>query len=160
GSRLLGAFSNATVFVVAAPRANAGFFRAFFGLSQAGRNDYLTGLNFDLGPGPTAQLSFVNAEGPGFGGALSLLQGATFRLGQWHTFALTLQSGPAGVKLFVDGQARGTRDRTMTMIHLDEFVLGARHYSNSPEPAHTQGFFDGNIAEFLLFDRALTDSDR
>src|SRR5882762_9208885 len=74
---LLGAgWTNVTVFLVAAPRSNAGLFRGFFGFSQAARNDYTTGLNLDLGPFATRQLSFLNSEGAGFGGAVSLWTGA------------------------------------------------------------------------------------
>src|SRR5436190_7270202 len=38
---------DATVFVVAAPRSNPGYFRAFLGFNAAGQNDYTTGLNLD-----------------------------------------------------------------------------------------------------------------
>lgn len=34
-------------------------------------------------------------------------------------------------------------------------TLGARFYSNEPVPNYVQGFLDGDIAEVLLFDRAL-----
>ena len=44
------AFTNLTIFIHAAPRSNPGFFRAFLGLNQSGRNDYQTGLNIDQGP--------------------------------------------------------------------------------------------------------------
>jgi len=153
-------WTNATVFVVASPRSNAGLFRAFFGFSQAGHNDYTTGLNFDCGPAGTLQLSLLNAEGPGFSGVASLWSGAPLPFGAWHSFALACQPGPQGVRLYVDGAPRGTRDRQPGRLRLDSFVLGARHYSNSPEAPFTQGFFHGDLAELLLYGRALADSER
>src|SRR5437763_13257292 len=133
--------TNVTVFIAAAPASNEGNFRAFFALSQAGRNDYTTGLNFDLGPQATAQLSYLNAEGSGFGGATQLLRGLGVPFRGWHIFALECQTG--SIRLFVDGKAQGVRDRTDLPIRADEFVLGARHYSNTGEPPFTQGFFHG-----------------
>jgi putative heme-binding domain-containing protein len=160
GSQLGAAFTNLTVFLVAAPRSNAGGFRAFFGLSQAGRNDYLTGVNLDLGPNASEGLSLFNAEGAGFSGAAALFRGASFPFRTWHVFALTCQPGPAGVRLFVDGQPHGTRERKDSLVRLDAFVLGARHYSNTSEPPFTQGFLEGNVAEFLLYSRALPEAER
>src|SRR5205823_7830993 len=127
----------------------------FFGLSQAGRNDYTSGLNFDLGPETTPQLSNLNAEGSGFSGAGPLLRAASFVFGSWHLFALEIQSGSQSVRLFMDGAVHDARDREPSIIHLSEFVLGARHYSNTGEPPYTQGFFHGDIAEFILYQRAL-----
>src|SRR6266704_763418 len=44
------ALTNATVFILAAPRSHPGDFRALFAFNQPGRNDFTTGLNLDLGP--------------------------------------------------------------------------------------------------------------
>jgi hypothetical protein len=47
------------------------------------------------------------------------------------------------------------------MIGLDQMTIGARSYSNDPaQPPYTQGFFEGSIAEVLLYDRALSDDER
>ncbi len=153
-------YTNATVFILAAPRANPGDFRAFFAFNQAGRNDYTTGLNLDFGPFPTPQFSFLNAEGAGFGGAVNLMPSARFGFGGWHSFAVTCQPGANGVKLFVDGQPQGSRDRAESVLRLDEFTLGARCYSNTPEPPHTQGFLECDIAEFIAFNRLLAEGER
>jgi putative heme-binding domain-containing protein len=154
------AWSNVTVFIVAAPRSNAGMFRGFFGFSQAGRNDYTSGLNLDFGPFGTPQLSFLNTEGPGFGGAASLWTGPPAPFGKWHTLALANQAGPRGVQLFVDGSPLGARDRQPGVLKCDSFVLGARHYSNSGEPPFTQGFLHGDLAELLIYGRMLQDTER
>jgi putative heme-binding domain-containing protein len=153
-------WTNVTVFLVAAPRSNAGGFRGFFGFSQAGRNDYTSGLNLDFGAFGTPLLSVINSEGAGFGGAASLWSGPPSPFGKWHTFALANQPGARGVRLFVDGAAIGARDRQPGLLRCGTFVLGARHYSNTGEPPFTQGFFHGDIAEFLLYGRTLDEPER
>ncbi|MFO1501720.1 MAG: hypothetical protein U1G07_25645 [Verrucomicrobiota bacterium] len=152
--------TNLTLFLVTAPATNEGDFRAFCALNRAGHNDYLSGLNLDLGPVATPQFLVVNAEGNGFGGASQLWRGHGAPFRGWHTLALECQSGPGGVRLFVDGRAQGSRDRQDSVLRADEFVLGARHYSNTGEPPYTQGFLKGDIAEVLLFDRLLSEKER
>src|SRR6266702_3218465 len=154
------ACTNTTVFILAAPRANPGDFRAIFAFNQAGRNDFTTGLNLDLGPFPTPQFSFLNAEGAGFGGAVNLMPAARFGFGVWHSFAVTCQPGANGVQVFMDGQVQGSRGRAESVLRLDEFTLGARCYSNTPEPPHTQGFLECDIAEFIAFNRLLAENER
>jgi putative heme-binding domain-containing protein len=153
-------WTNVTIFLVAAPRSNAGSFRGFFGFSQAGRNDYTSGLNLDLGPFGSPQLSFVNAEGAGCVGAVSVWNGQPVLFGQWHTLALANRPGPQSVRFYLDGTPLGARDRQPGLLKCDTFVLGARHYSNSGEPPFTQGFFQGDLAEVLLYGRALEESER
>src|SRR6059036_1271837 len=152
--------TNATLFVVAAPRTNAGFYRAFLSFNRAGRNDYQSGLNLDLGGQPTAELSRINAEGLGFGGETNLLT-APQAFGRWATFRLVTRPGTNGVRLYVNGQAQSARDRsTNTVLRADEFRLGARYFSNdSPYPA-TDSPFNGDMTEVLLFNRDLSSSER
>src|SRR5262249_45258593 len=45
------------------------------------------------------------------------------------------------------------------VLRMDEFVLGARYYTLGGPP-EVRGFLDGDIAEVLVFDRALNDADR
>ncbi|HEY2951903.1 MAG TPA: hypothetical protein VGK40_04925, partial [Verrucomicrobiae bacterium] len=47
----------ATVFILAAPRSNPGAFSAVFSSAEAGKNDYVSGLNLDFGPAATKELS-------------------------------------------------------------------------------------------------------
>jgi putative heme-binding domain-containing protein len=155
-----GTETNLTVFIVAAPRSNAGFFRGFFGFNAAGQNDYTTGLNFDLGGAPSAGLSALNVEGGGSPGQANLLT-TPQPFGRWHVFALNVGRGDKAVKLFLDGQPQGTRERAAnSVIRLDEFTLGARRYSNTPERPHVQGFFHGEFAELIVFHRVLPDAER
>jgi type 1 glutamine amidotransferase len=157
---LRGELTNATVFIVAAPRSNRGEFRAFFSFNRAGANDYSTGFNLDLGAEPSADLSFINAEGAGMSGVKQLLQGPPLDFGPWRLLTLHSEPGAGLVRLFLDGRAVGARPRGAEPMWLNDFTLGARHYSNSGEPPFTQDYFDGDIAEFLLYSRPLTDPER
>lgn len=160
GSRLSGESPDATVFVVAAPRSNPGGFRAFFSVSGAGRNDFQSGLNLDLGPQATPQMSFLNAEGSGAVGAAQLLRRQALPFGGWHIFVLESRVGQEALRLTLDGKPEGARDRQASVIAFHELVLGARRYSLSSEPPYVHGWFQGNIAEVLLYRRALTAAEK
>jgi putative heme-binding domain-containing protein len=160
GVKLNCLLTNTTVFIVAQPRSNAGDFRGFFSLSQAGQNDYTSGLNMDLGYSGTPRLSFINIEGGGMRGATQLLPNWATPFNEWHMFSLESKSGKSGTRLFIDGAVQGARDRDEIAIALNDFVIGGRHYSNRGGAPYIQGFFDGGIAEFLLYDRILKESER
>lgn len=150
----------ATVFVVANPHRIQSF-AGPIAASERGRNDYLTGFNLDFGGQADGQLRRVNVEGAGFSGEQDLLGGAPQPLGRWHLWSVNLGRGSAGVKLFMDGTPRGSRARNAgTVLRLDELTLGARRYSNNAERSHAQGFFGGDLAEVLLYDRLLGDDER
>jgi putative heme-binding domain-containing protein len=144
-----------TLFVHAAARSNGGGFRAFFAAAETGKNDYVTGLNVDLGPTASARCDTVNVEGRGFGGAGNLLT-KPVPFGEFHTFEVSAATGKGGVKLSVDGVAAGSRDRAEGAVRLDDLFLGARRYSNNADPPFASGFLDGDVAEVLLYDRLLT----
>lgn len=156
-----------TLFVLAAPRANAGGFSGVLALSGATGNDYTHGLNLDFGPQATDRLSVVNVEGAGTtGGARDLLEesllGAAERpFGGWHVFTVRSRIGAGGMELFLDGLRAGGRDRLESLIAFDRLVLGGRFYSNDqPEAPKAQGFFDGDWAAAVGYSRALDDAER
>src|SRR5262245_22160525 len=99
-------FRTATVFVVAAPMTNAGTFRGLVAGSTLGKNDYTHGFNIDLGPFGTPRWQWLNLEGAGFGGAANLLS-QPLDFGALHQLSTVIDSGNAGVRLFVDGQPAG-----------------------------------------------------
>lgn len=146
-----------TLFVVAAPRSNAGFFRGLVSANETGKLDYTSGFTLDLTGFATTRLDHVNVEGKGFGGAVNLLDRA-FSFGEFRTFEVVAE--PKRVHLAVDGKAARSRPRTPGMLRLDEVTVGARFYSNEPKPSYVQGFLDGDVAEVLLFDRALSAAER
>jgi putative heme-binding domain-containing protein len=152
--------SNLTVFLVAAPRSNAGYFRGFFSFNRTGQNDYTSGLNLDLGGLPSGSLAVVNAEGAGGSGQANLLA-RPHPFPRWHVFTLAVGRGADAVKLFLDGQPQRTRDRAAgSSVRMDDITLGARRYSNSADRPHAQGFFDGHFAEWIVFNRSLSDAER
>jgi hypothetical protein len=74
----------------------------------------------------------------------------------FHTIEARFGDGPGGVTLAVDGRPQGRRDRRPATVRVDELTLGARFYSNEAVPSFVQGFFDGDVAEVLVYDRLLT----
>jgi len=151
--------SNVTVFVVASPHEIGGY-RGLLAATALGKNDYLTGFNLDFGSAPSTNLlTSINVEGPGFTIERNLLKQPT-PLNRWHIFALTM-GGTNGVQAFLDGQPQNARPRTpIQPLAFDEFTLGARRYSNTPDRPHAQGFFKGWLTEVLFFDRVLADKER
>jgi putative heme-binding domain-containing protein len=149
-------FDQLTVFLVVAPYSNDGNFRGLISLRAAGGNDYQTGLNIDQGPLPSSRFETVNAEGPGFGGAqkLSTSPSEFFRL---RRMCLTSAVGENGVALWMDGQPNGKRGRTESTIRMDQVIVGARVYGGTEAP---KGFFAGAIAEIIIYDRVLSESER
>jgi len=151
-----------TAILVAAPRRNGGYFRAFLAINETGKNDYLTGFTLDQSGQPTDDFSAINIEGRGF-------QGAVNQMRQKHAFGgfhiITASTGAGGddaVKLFIDGEAQNSRARAKHAgpLKMDDITLAARFYSNDGDPPRVSGFLHGDIAEVLLFDRALGDADR
>ena len=158
GAANLGAsFEKATVFVVAAPRVNPGFFRGFVSFSEMSRNDYTSGLNLDLGGDATPTFSALNAEGAGFGGARNLLT-TQFDFGTFHVVELVVDAD--SVRAFIDGTPQGRRERAPGTMRADELAIGARLYSNSGEPVFAGSPLDGDIADVLVYGRALSDDER
>jgi hypothetical protein len=120
---------NVTVIVVAAPFDNPGSFRGLLAFNQTGKNDYVSGLTLDLGPGASARFQYLNVEGAGFVGAANLLTGAA-EFGTVQRLCVTSTVGAGGTRLYVNGKAAGQRDRGPSTLYLDQITLGARFYTN------------------------------
>jgi len=156
----------ATVFVVAAPRTNSGNFSALFSGAATGLNDYTSGLNLDLGPAPTAELSVVNLESAGAPGVHNFLApgqnlAAKLPFAGFHVFTVRSRVGAKGDEVFLDGIRLGERARAQSQLGLDDMLVGARFYSHdSLQPPFAQGFFRGDIAAVLVYERALDDTER
>lgn len=155
-----------TLFILAAPKKNAGGFSALFSTAENGKNDYTSGLNVDQGPAGTEELSVINVESAGAAGFRDLLVpgilGAAERpFGAFHVFTIRSRIGKVGNEVLVDGIKAGERERLESHVGLDQITLGARRYSHDPaQPPYVQGFFAGDMAAVLLYNRALTDPER
>jgi len=148
-----------TIFIVSATYSNPDAFSAWLSMSEVSRNDYETGLNIDQGVGNPPAMQLVNIEGAGNGGLLNLLQGSV-PYGHVTRMCVTSAPGKGGTALWINGKRHGTRDRAEnSVIHFDEFVLGARRYTHGgpPEP---RGFLHADIAELLVYDRSLSNDER
>ena len=147
----------ATVFVFAAPSTNPGVFRGFLSWNAAGKNDYQSGFNIDLGGAASTNWSFINVESGGASGEKNLLR-QPVAFGGFHTLAVTVESNV--IRLHFDGAAQDQRSRKAGALLLDEWSLGARHHENNGGAPGAAGFFTGDIAEVLVFGRALPDGER
>ncbi|HEY7309161.1 MAG TPA: ThuA domain-containing protein [Gemmataceae bacterium] len=152
-------FRDVTIFVVAAPFANPGDFRAFLAMNQDGKNDYTSGLTLDMGPSGSERFQSLNPEGAGFGGAINLMKGA-FAFGTGHRITIASTPGAGGTRLWIDGKLAGRRDRADSRLHMDQLTVGARCYNNEGGPPNVRGFLAGDILEVLLYDRVLADDER
>jgi tetratricopeptide (TPR) repeat protein len=144
-----------TVFVVAAPHANPGGFRAFLAANEAGKNDAQTGFNIDMGPGATAQFGQLNVEGSGFSGIQNFLDRPD-AFGNLHVIELVADPARKTVRLILDGRPCRERPFTPAPIRLDEVTVGARYTSLHGEPLHACGSLPGDISEVLVYSRALS----
>lgn len=147
-----------TVFIVAAPRQNLGSFRGFMAFNAPNARDYESGLTIDLGPSPAAQFNELNVEGKGFGGAQSLRKKTT-PLGKLNILAITsdlTEKREKSVHLTIDGSAEGQRPREGLPVSMDEVTIGARFFDNGAGPQRSSGFGRIDLAEVLVYGRALT----
>ena len=146
------------IFVVVAPHSNPGEFRGWLSANAEGKRDYESGFNLDLGPAPSRKLDVINAEGRGFGGFQDLMQG-DFDFGTLHQINLQVNSATETASLRVDGKLTGHRTYVPSAISLDEITLGARFYTNGSGQQRVRGELTCDIAEVLIYSRALSDEE-
>jgi putative heme-binding domain-containing protein len=144
-----------TVFVVAAPHANPGDFRGFLAANAAGRRDYETGFTLDLTGEESPAFDRLNIEGRGFGGARNLLT-TTSPFGTLHIIEAVADPERKNVRLVFDGKPAGQRPFQPGPLGLDEITVGARYYTNGPGPQQVRGHLTGDVAEVLVYGRALS----
>src|SRR5205085_1572677 len=98
----------------------------------------------------------LNVEGRGFGGWRNLLtSGGPFA----KLNTLEVRGEPTAVRLFVDGKSHGERPRDGSPLSLDEITVGARYYTNGPGPQQVRGHLRADVAEILVYGRALSDAE-
>ncbi|HEY2911186.1 MAG TPA: ThuA domain-containing protein, partial [Gemmataceae bacterium] len=76
-----------------------------------------------------------------------------------HLLTLETRGDEKLIRQFVDGIAAGTRSRQLAPLSLQEITLGARYYTNGPGKQEVRGFARCDIAEVLLYNRALSDAE-
>lgn len=151
-------FKSATVFLVAAAHSNAGNFRGLFAANAPERRDYESGLAIDLGPGPSFKSDQLNVEGSGFGGAADLVESAD-QLGTLQILEVAIDPATRKVTLVNNGQPEVSRAFNPAELSFEQLTLGARFYTNGPGAQEVRGPFHGDIAEVLLYDRVLSETE-
>jgi len=148
-----------TLYIVGAAHSNQGFFRGLFAFNQADRRDYESGFTLDLNAPFSPRLDNLNLEGRGFGGARNLLSTPS-PFGTLHTLECVVDPTSRRVRLVVDGKAQGEREFAPSELTMDDITLGARFYTNEPnQPQQVRGFFHGDLAEVLLYNRVLPETE-
>ncbi len=144
-----------SVLLVVTPRSNTGDgqFRALLAANRPGQDDFLSGLNLDLGPRSTADFSVLNLEGiKDTPGATNLrTQAAPFGEGQ----LIVLTTGSAQTRLWINGVEEDGRAANGNMTAMGEIRIGGRFYAG-----RERGFFEGEVSEVLIYDKDLTDAER
>lgn len=148
-----------SMFVVAAPHSNLGFFRGLVAFNQSDRRDYESGFTLDLNAPFSSRLDNLNLEGRGFGGARNLLKTPS-RFGELRVIECMADPQARKVRLVVDGKPEGEREFTPVELSMDDITIGARFYTNEPNQPHiVRGFFQGDLAEVVIYNRVLTDAE-
>lgn len=155
-------WDQATVIVVGTPFANGGFFRSCLSAGAVDINDYQSGINLDLGPLGGTRFDTLNVEGVGFGGARDLFEGDR-PFGRLSRIAVDvgpiaegMQEGQVTVR--VDGRPVGNRTREPGNLVAEVLSVGARWYDHGGPPKF-QGFWEGDIAAILIYDRQLSEQE-
>ena len=148
-----------TIFIVVAPQRNLGNFQGFFSAGARDGRDYQTGINIDMGPASSFQLTELNIEGPGFGGARNLFASKA-PFGSAYLVECVVDPGTQQVQCWVDGKLTGSRPFQPTQLNFEHFTVGGRYYSNDNQPHRVQSTFQGAIADLLIYDHVLTDNDQ
>jgi hypothetical protein len=155
-----------TVFILAAPKANAGTFPCLFSTSTTAGNDFTHGMNIDFGRAATTNLSVVNVEAAGASGERDLLVPAKFGIverpfGGFHLFSVRSKIAKQGIEFSLDGVRGETRERHESLIGLDRLLLGSRYLSHdaaiSPQP---ECFFQGDIATLVVYNKHLSNEEK
>lgn len=147
-----------TLFVVTTVRSNAGGFRAFFAANRSGVNDYVSGINLDMGGGPSGAFDTLNLEGIRHPGQCNLrVWSAPF-----GSYTIIISSGEGGAQAFVNGVKEGVRGAGGEVASLEEIRVGARIYENpvGKMPLVERGFLDGDLSEVIFYDEDLRPAAR
>ncbi len=117
-----------------------------------GGNDYDPGFTVDLFQSATT-FDQINVEGAGRIGGQKDQMTRSLAPGGFHVVVVV--RGEDSVDLYVDGQLEGSRPVQPATTIMDELRLGARYYAGAERT-----YFHGDLAQLLLYDRALEPRQR
>jgi len=150
--------SAASIFLVVAPHQNPGDFSGFLATNAPAQRDYVSGMNIDMGQGPSRRWDTINIEGRGFSGMQNLAQSGV-KFGTLQILEVRLDPDLKQVVLMVNGKQVGQRPWTLEPIAVDQWTLGARYYTNGPGDQQVRGHSACDIAELIVFDTVLSIQD-
>jgi len=140
-----------TLFVVCAPRqpAKGG---ALCSACPAKGDDFDPGFTVDLYQASSA-FDQLSIEGAGrIGGQKDQMQ-SSYPCGGAHVVAVV--RAQEELRLYIDGKLEGARPVTAATTRMDEFRIGARYFAGME-----RNYFHGEIAQVLLYGRALSEEQR
>lgn len=150
-------FKQVTVFVVTAPFASPFGSRGFFSMNAKGVSDFFNGLAMNTAPTDPKRCRNINVAGAGM--ETKNLLTDPFDLATLKHLCITSVPGDEGTKLYVNGKLQGKLKRKDSSIRADQINLGAR-FMNLGLPPEFKEFLNGDIVEFLVYNRALDDAER
>ena len=115
-------------------------------------DDFDPGFTVDLYQA-SAAFDQMSIEGAGRIGGQRDQMLSGFACGGAHVVAVVRAAEE--VRLYIDGKLEGTRPVTPAKTIMEEFRIGARYYAGAE-----RSYFHGEIAQVLLYDRALADAER
>jgi len=142
-----------TVLMVVCPRSNKGSgipdgFHCFLSANEPGSQDFVSGLNVDMGGRQTDRFVWLNVESSQGDGEANLLQaGSDF--GQPRVVAVCADARQT--TLFAEAVQQGARSSSAAATSLAELRVGSRCYFHGRET----GFVHADIAEVIIYSRAL-----
>ena len=148
-----------SIWIVVAPHHNPGDFRGFLATNAPNQRDYMSGLNVDLGPGPSLRWEMINIEGKGFSGSRNMSSNSV-PFGSLAILSIQLDPTARAIHLQVDGKDAGSRPWDSKEISIDQWTLGARFYTNGPTEQQVRGNLACDIAELIVFDGVLSNEDQ
>lgn len=155
----LKSLSGGSIWIVVAPHNNPGDFRGILATNAPNQRDYMSGLNVDLGPGPSLRWDMINIEGKGFSGARNMSSNSV-PFGNLAILSIQLDPAAHEIKLQVDGKDAGSRPWESKEISIDQWTLGARFYTNGPTEQQVRGNLACDIAELIVFDGVLSNEEQ
>jgi hypothetical protein len=118
-------------------------------------NDYVSGLNLDQGHAPSQTFQTFNAEGAGFGGERNCWKPRSISV--LRILSLICEPAKNGVRLFVVANWLGSETSIQARFAWID-SRWERFYNGGP--ANVRDFLEGDLAEILIFDRALSEEER
>ena len=115
-------------------------------------HDYDPGFTVDLYQAASA-FDQISVEGAGRIGGQKNQMKRSFPCGGMHV--VTVIRKPEEIALFIDGVAEGVRPATAATTVMDELRIGARYFAGME-----RDYFHGEIAQLVLYGRALSDEER